>query len=219
MSNNLYNICIIPEKNVFIVTRNAENIPLFNIRHNFYKNCFLTLKIIDWINLVSNLWNSENIGIFENNILKCIRPKPSNFFNCCDLRGIILITRLCLELSHLREHKLKYCSCGSSIESISQFLLHCPIFNKKIHTFLSTLKNSESKILESTDSYLTKTYGSTLLETETSKLVLNSFFPMFSSDLSENIRKPLVFWRFQAGPKGNIGKKMANATIDNILST
>lgn len=108
LSNNLYSICITPEKNVVIVTRNAENIPLFNIRQNFFKNCLLTLKIIEGINLGSNLWNWENTGIFENNILKSIRPKPSNFLNCCNLRGIILIAWLCLEFSHLREHKLKY---------------------------------------------------------------------------------------------------------------
>ena len=31
---------IIPEKTSSYVTRNAENIPLFNIKHNFYKNYF-----------------------------------------------------------------------------------------------------------------------------------------------------------------------------------
>ena len=93
------------------------------------------------------LRNSENFGIFKNNILKFIRPKPNSFFNCCNLKGIRLITRLRLELSHLREHKFKYnfqnclnplCSCGSSIELTSHFLPHCPIFHDKIHTFLSS---------------------------------------------------------------------------------
>ena len=54
-------------------------------------------------------------------------------------------TRLRLELSHLREHKFKYnfknclnplCSCGSSIELTSHFLLYCPIFNDKRYLFI-----------------------------------------------------------------------------------
>ena len=148
------------------VTRNADNIPLFTIKHNFHKNYFFPSKFIEWKNLDSNLRNSENFGIFKNNILKFIRPKPNNFFNCCNLKGIRLITRLRLELSHLREHKFKYnfqnclnplCSCGSSIESISDFLLHCPICHDKRLTLLSTLNNIDCKILESTDSYLTQT--------------------------------------------------------------
>ena len=142
------------------VTRNAENIPLFNIKHNFYKNSFFPSSIIEWNNLDPNLRNSENFGIFKNIILKFIRPQKNSFFNCCNLKGIRLITQLRLELSHLREHKFKYnfqnclnplCSCGSSIESISHLL------DDKRHTVLSTLNNIGSKILQSNDSYLTQT--------------------------------------------------------------
>ena len=138
-------------------------------------------------NLDPNLRNSENFGIFKNNILKFIRPKPNSFFNCCNLKGIRLITRLRLELSHLREHKFKYnfqnClnplrSCGSSIESTSHFLLHCPIFYDKRHTLLSTLNITDSKLLESNDSYLTQTqtllFGYTSFDSETNTLVLNA---------------------------------------------
>ena len=127
--------------------------------------------------------NSENVGNFENNILKLIRLKPNSFFNCCDLKGIRLITRLRLELSHLREHKFKYnfqnclnpfCSCGSSIESTSHFLLHCPIFQDKRHTLLNILNNIDFKILESNDSYLTRTClsGSTSFDSRTKRFFL-----------------------------------------------
>ena len=99
---------LIPDKTSSHVTRNADNIPLFNIKHIFYKNSFFPSSIIEWNNLDPNLRNLENFGIFRNNILKFIRPKPNSFFNCCNLKGIRLITRLRLELSHLREHKFKY---------------------------------------------------------------------------------------------------------------
>ena len=81
--------------------------------------------------------------------LNCITLKPNSFFNSCSLKGIRMITRLHLELSHLREQNFKYnfqkclisCSCGLSIESTSHFLPHCPIFNDKTHTLLNTLNN------------------------------------------------------------------------------
>ena len=111
---------LIPEKTFSYVTRNADNISLFNIKHNLYKSSVFPLSIIEWNNLDPNLRNSENFGIFKNNILK-----PNSFLNCCNLKGIRLIKPLRLELSHLREHKFKYnfqnclnplCSSGSSIE-------------------------------------------------------------------------------------------------------
>ena len=176
---------LIPEKASSYVTRNAENIPLFNIKHNFCKNSFFPSSIIEWNNLDPKPRNSENFVIFKNNILKFIRPKSNSFFNCCNLKGIRLITRLRLELSRLREHKFKYnfqnclnplCSCGSSTESTSHFLLHCPIFHDERHTLLSTLNNIDSKILESNDSYSTQTllFGSTSFDSETNTLVLNA---------------------------------------------
>ena len=127
------------------------------MKHNFYKNSFFPSAIIKWNNPDSNLWNSESFGTFENNILIFIRLKPTSCLNCCNLKGIRLITRLRFGLSH--EHKFKYnfqnclnllCSCGLSIESTSHFLLHCPIFNNKWHTLLRTLNNIDCKILEST---------------------------------------------------------------------
>ena len=151
---------LMPEKMSSYVTRNTDNNPLFNIKHNFHKNSFFPPSIIEWNNLDLNLLNLNN------------------------LKGIRLITRLRLELSHLREHQFKcsfqnylnsLCICGLSIESTSHFLLHCPIFHDKRHTLLSTLNNIDCKILETTDSYLTHTllFGCTSFDSETNTLVLN----------------------------------------------
>ena len=113
-----------------------------------------------------------------------------------------MITRLRLELSYLREHKFKYnfqnclntlCSCGSSIESTSHFLLHCPIFHDKRHAFLSTLNNIDCKILDSSDSYLTQTllFGCTLFHSETETLVLNATIDYILS--TERFKESLFF--------------------------
>ena len=176
---------LIPGKTSLYVTRNADNIPLFNTKNQFF------LSYVDhWVEQPRS-WPSQfrkflcfQIFVFFN-ILKFIRPKPSGVFNCCNLKGIRLITWLRLELSHLRQHKFKYkfqnclnplCSCDSSIESTSHFLLHCPIFHFKRHTLLSTLNNIDFKVLESIDSYLTQTllFGCASLDSETNTLVLNT---------------------------------------------
>ena len=58
----------------------------------------------------------------------------------------------------------------------NSFLLHCPIFDDKRHTLLSTLNYIDCKILMSTDSYLTQTlsYGCTSFDLETNTLVFNT---------------------------------------------
>ena len=76
----------------------------FKIRHNFFKNCFFPSTIIEWNNLDPTLQNSKSFAEFKNSILKFIRPSPSN----CNCKGIRLITRLCVGMSHLREQKFKH---------------------------------------------------------------------------------------------------------------
>ena len=108
-------------------------------------------------NLNPTLRNSKSFVVFKNSILKFIRRSPSNFLNCNNYKGIRLITRLCLGMSHLREHKFKHnfqdclnpiCSCGLDIDSTSHFLLHCPSFNDERYTLLSTLNKIDCKLLE-----------------------------------------------------------------------
>ena len=191
---------LIPEKTSSYVTRNAGNIPLFHIKHNFCKNSFFPSSIMECNKLDPNLHNSKNLGIFKNNIVKFIRPKRNSFYNCCNFKGIRLITRLRLEFNHLREHKFKYnfqnclnplCSCGSSIKSTSHFLLHCPIFHDNRNTLLSTLDNSDSKTLESSDSYVTQTllFGCTSFDSDTNTLVLDATIDYILS--TERFEEPL----------------------------
>ena len=107
-------------------TRNANNIPQFKVKHNFFKNSFFPSVVIEWNKLDLNIRNSENLFIFKKKLLKFIRPSRNSVFKCHNPKGIKLITRLRLGLSHLREHKFKLgfldslnpiCSCGQNIET------------------------------------------------------------------------------------------------------
>ena len=140
------------------------DIPPCEHKHNFLKNSFFPSGIIYWNNL-DLLRKSENFSVFKSNILKFIRPSPNSVYNCHNPRGICLITRLRLGLSHLREHKFKHgfqdtlnplCSCGNNVESTEHFLLHCPQFVNQRSTLLSTLGNFKSSLLENTSKVLTQ---------------------------------------------------------------
>ena len=92
---------LISEKNHAYAARNVDNIPCFKIRHNFFKNSLFLSTIIEWNNLDPTLRNSKSFVVFKNSILKFIRPSPSNVFNCNNYKGIRLITRLRVGMSHI----------------------------------------------------------------------------------------------------------------------
>ena len=133
--NPKYPSGLIPTRCSLYSTRNIHNIPLVNTKYNVFKNYLFTSTIIQWNNVDPHLRRSENFSVFKRNILKFIRPSPNSVYNCHNLRGICLITRLRLGLRHLREHKFKHgfqdtsnplCCCGDDIVSTEHFLLHCP---------------------------------------------------------------------------------------------
>ena len=137
-------------------TRTEGNIPLIKTKHNFFKKNFPS-AIIEWNKLGPNLRNSKSISVFKRKILNFIRPSPNSFFDIHNPKGIKLITRLRLGLSHLREHKFKYsfqdtlnplCNCGQDIESATHFSLHCSFFINERHTLLSTIRGLDSKLLD-----------------------------------------------------------------------
>ena len=166
-------------------TRNTNNIPQFKVKHNFFRNSFFPAAIIESNKLDLNICHSETLNIFKKSLLKFIRPSGSSVFNCHNPRGVKLLTRLRLGLSHLREHKFKHgfqdslnpiCSCGNDIETSAHFLLHCPHYSNERSTFLNTIKNINRKIFDKNDLQITKTllYGDSSLDDKSNTLILNA---------------------------------------------
>ena len=89
-------------------TRNTYNIPQFKVKHNFFRNFFFPSAVFELNKLDLNIHNSESLNIFKKNLLTFIRPSGSSVFNCNNLRGVKLLTRLRVGLMHLREHKFKH---------------------------------------------------------------------------------------------------------------
>ena len=86
-------------------TRNTNKIVQFKVKRNFFWNSFFPFAVIEWKELNLNIRNSESLNVFKNSLVKFICPSGNSVFNCHNPRGVILLTRLRLGLSHLREHK------------------------------------------------------------------------------------------------------------------
>ena len=128
---------------------------------------------------------SKSINIFKNNILKFIRSKPNNVYYCHNPKGIRLLTRLRLGLSHLCEHKFKHsfkdclnplCFCGNEIETSTHYLFHCRAYANERMTLLNKIKGINCSILEFSDAATTKIllFGDNTLSDSSNTLNLNS---------------------------------------------
>ena len=95
-----------------------------------------------------NIRKSEGLNILKKNILKIIRPSQNRVYNRHNPKGIKLLIRLRVGLSHLCEHKFKHsfqdtlnpiCSCGIDIGTKSHYLPHCPDCLQERKTLLNTI--------------------------------------------------------------------------------
>ena len=110
------------------------------------------------------------MNIFKKTLFNFICPSRSTVFNCHNLKGVKLLTRLRLGLSHFHEPKFKHsfqdslnliCSCGNHIEMSAHFLLHCPNFSNERSAFLDIIGSIDRNIFTRDDSQVTQTllYG------------------------------------------------------------
>ena len=90
-------------------TTNYNNIPLFNVKHEYFRNSFsFPSTVIEWNKLNNNIQNSESVSALKKKILKFIRPSPNRTVNVHNHHGIKLFTKLRVRLSHLREQKFRH---------------------------------------------------------------------------------------------------------------
>ena len=99
--------------------------------------------------------------------------------------SVAIAARLCLGLSHLREHKFRhsfrgtlnqFCDCGCEIKATAPFCLHCYQFSTERITFLKKIKSIDTSMLNQSDSNLTKTFlfGGLRKHITINKLIINA---------------------------------------------
>ena len=117
--------------------------------------------------------------------MKFICPSGNSVFRCHNSKGIKLLTRLTLGISHLWEYKFKYgfldslnsiCCCGQDIETSTNFLLHCSNYSNERLTFLNIIRNIDRNILNKNDLKVTETilYGDSSLDDTNNTLIMNA---------------------------------------------
>ena len=138
-----HNICpsylteLLPiEKSTCYNFRSNDSLMCPYIRTKQFKSTIFPSCIFNWNQLNPDIKNSSSLEIFKRALLKFIRPKAANVYKIHHQRGLKLLTRLRLGLSHLREHKFRhnfndtidpFRLCGTnSVETNEHFLLHCP---------------------------------------------------------------------------------------------
>ena len=137
----------------------------------------------EWNN--QKIWKFKSISVFKSKILKLIRPEPNNVYYCHNLKGIKLLTRLRLGLSHLHDHKFKHnfqdclcplCFCSDEIETSTHYLCQCPTFTNKRLTLLNKIKSINCSISECSDAAVTKIllFGDNTLSNSSDTIILNS---------------------------------------------
>ena len=129
-------------------TRTNDKIPLLSGKHNFFVNSFFLSIVIELNNLHLKITNFETFSAFKKSSLKFIRPSSNSTSNCHSPKGIKLITRLRLDLSHLREHKFwqniqdtlnPIYSCRDDIDTTIHYLLYCPKYLDEVLAGMSFL--------------------------------------------------------------------------------
>ena len=116
--------------------------------------------------------------MFKKELLKFIRPEPNSTYNINDTKGLKLLTRLRLGLSHLGDHKFRHnfqdcvspmCYCGQDIETTTHFLLHCLNHHCARKTLFRKINQVSGTILRQSDSKFTKIllFGVNKLDFET----------------------------------------------------
>ena len=120
-------------------------------------------------------------------LLKFIRPVPNSTYNLNDTKGLKLLTRLRLGLSHLGDHKFRHifqdcvspmCYSVQDTETTTHFLLHCPNYHCARKAIFHKINQVSRTILRQRDLTITKTllFDDNKLDFETNKISQSSLF-------------------------------------------
>ena len=130
----------------------------------FLKSSFFPSTVIEWKKIDKNIRKSESLNIFKKSILKFIRASQNRVYDCHNPKGIKLLTRLQVGLSHLHEHKFKHnfqdtlnpiCNCDEDIAIMSHYLHHCPDYLHERKTLLNTVSCIVPNIFDFNNDQLT----------------------------------------------------------------
>ena len=192
---------MLPEKQCSYNQDRGKLFRNFKINTEYFKNSFFPYCVNEWNKLGLELRNSLSISKFKKDVLTFIRPKMCPVYKIHDPIGLKFLTRLRVNLSHLREHKFCHnfldtlnplCSCSLEIESTKHYLLRCPFYTPIRKTLIDNITNAIGPISHLSDDKLVNLllYGSDRYNTEQNSFVLKNTIVFLKS--SERFDIPLL---------------------------
>ena len=141
--------------------------------------------MIEWNKLDLNIRNSESLTSFKSKVLKFIRPSKNSIFLCNNPKGIQLLTRSRLGLSHLRDHKFKLdfldtlnltFNCSEDVKNSCHYFPLCSLYINEKLALLNFIQSIDNRILELTDSDIVEIllYGRKFLDISSNTSILNT---------------------------------------------
>ena len=85
----------------------SNDIPAVLVRYDYFKVSFFPSTMSEWNKPDWKIINLRSLSIFKKSLLNFIRPANS-LFDIHNPYGIKPLTRLCLGLSHLHNHKCRH---------------------------------------------------------------------------------------------------------------
>ena len=176
---------LLPDK---IMTLNPTRTDLYRsffCHTDYFKNSFFPSTVLEWNKLSPEIRNSESVHIFKRKIKKGVSIDKCSIFNIHDPKGIKLLTRLRVGLSHLREHKFRHnfqntlnplCSCNLEPETTSHYLLRCSFYNNLRKSLLDKISTCAGQITNLTEDSLVSLllYGNINLPCDLNRSILEA---------------------------------------------
>ena len=139
--------------------------------------------MVKFVKLSLEIRNSESYSVFKRSLLEFIRTIPNSVLGVANIYGMKLLTRLRVDLSHIRKHKFRHnfqdtinplCSCSLEIESTSHFFLRHQNFIATSTNLTNELRKLDSSIVNLDKMSLTKLllYGDRKFEDKVNKKIL-----------------------------------------------
>ena len=138
--NNL----IPPDREVHYNLRILRDFELNISRTKRFSNRYFQNSISEWNSLDVSIRKCETVFQFKTKLINLVRPPKKSTFKIHDVNGIKLLTRLRVEFSDLRSHRLRHnfncasplCLCQTGIEDNEHYFPHCLRFAYQRKTML-----------------------------------------------------------------------------------
>ena len=136
---------------------NSE-ITQFHTKSKSVSNTFFPFYIKEWTNLDAKIRNLPCLYRFKKSFLIYLKTDENSIFDVHNLIGVKLFNKLILTLSGLKEHNFRHnfwdtvnslCLRNAEAETISHYLLLCPLFSEQRTKLLESLSNLDDALSKS----------------------------------------------------------------------